>query len=168
VKLSEIVSAIIEAYENKTELVIEYGDNPFDTLKVRVKPYDIVSIAEITTIPPKMAEEFEQQKSIVEQILECGDDIKKALRLASDPITIEEEQALDTLIFAKRKKNIKSRIEEQIATRRSKLTVESVLAFMCENMLGTEEMPLNITEKQETAMIKEISNSIEKLESADF
>ena len=164
-KLSEIVSAIIEAYEQKKELTISCGDNPFDTYTVKINPYDIV---EIGFAQKEIAEPQEPVKTIVEQILECGDDIKKALRLASDPITIEEEQALDTLIFAKRKKNVFARIEEQIATRRSKLTVESVLSFMCENMLGTDEMPLNITEKQETAMIKEISNSIEKLESADF
>lgn len=164
-KLSEIVNAIITAYEQKKDLIIEIGDNPFDTQKIKIKFPDIISIS-----PEQKTEEtiVVKSKSIVDQILECGDDIKKALRLASDPITVEEEQALDTLVFAKRIKNVKTRIGEQLATKRSKLTVESVLAFLCENILGTNEMPPNPTEKQETAIIKEIANAIEKLDNDDF
>ncbi|MCK9576822.1 MAG: hypothetical protein M0R51_12945 [Clostridia bacterium] len=159
-KLAEIIKEIINAYENKTTIEIEIeGETPFDTAKINLSPFDIVSISEKILIT---------EKSIVEQILECGDDIKKALMLASKIITPEEEKALDTLVFSKRRKNVINRIAQQIATTNANLTTESVLMFMCENILGLDEMPLNLTEKQETALIKEIDESIKKLENCNF
>ena len=168
--LSTIVKAIIDAYENGHAVAIEMGDNPFDTTKITVELKDIIAIEELTDTPITPPTVVEQPKglSIVEQILACGDDIKTAIRLADDPPTQEQCEALDTLLFAKRKRNVIAKIEQQLATKRTELTVQGVLTFMCENILGTSEMPHSSTEKQESALIKAIDESIAKLDDCPF
>ena len=147
---------------NKLKLTV--FDTPFSTKELII---DLEEIEDVETI-------ISDNKSVVELIEESGD-LQEALKYVSDPLSKEENQALDKLkdkltpqLLENQIKRIKDTIEFKLHEKHSKLTVSEVLLFMCENILGVKEIVIPLNLEQEMKMLKEIETAIKKLEEIDF
>ena len=147
---------------NKLKLTVY--DTPFSTKELII---DLDEVEDVETI-------ISDNKSVVELIEESGD-LQEALKYVSDPLSKEENQALDKLkekltpqLLENQIKRIKDTIEFKLHEKHSKLAVSEVLLFMCENILGVKEIVIPLNLEQEMKMLKEIEIAIKKLEEIDF
>ncbi len=147
---------------NKLKLTVY--DTPFSTKELII---DLDEVEDVETI-------ISDNKSVVELIEESGD-LQEALKYVSDPLSKEENQALDKLkekltpqLLENQIKRIKDTIEFKLHEKHSKLAVSEVLLFMCENILGVKEIVIPLNLEQEMKMLKEIEIAIKKLEEIEF
>lgn len=147
---------------NKLKLTI--FDTPFSTKET------IIDLREIESVEMLI----DDDKSTVE-LIEQSEDLQEALKFVADPITKEEQKALDNLkeklkpqLLENQIKRIKDVIEYKIYEKRSKLTVSEVLLFLCENILGKQQIDKALDLDTEMKVLQEIENAIKKIEEIDF
>lgn len=147
---------------NKLKLTV--FDTPFSTKEL------IIDLEEVEDVEMVIGD----NKSVVE-LIETSGDLKEALQYVSDPLSKEENQALDKLkekltpqLLENQIKRIKDTIEFKLHEKHSKLAVSEVLLFMCENILGVKEIAIPLNLEQEMKMLKEIETAIKKLEEIEF
>ena len=149
---------------NKLILTV-ISDNPFIPT---IYEFDISTIEKI-----EIEENDEIEISTAEMILQC-ESLEQALKLVTDPISFEEEQALDELKlklepqrFESQLNRINGSISAEIVRSHSKLTVGEVLSFMCENILGIKEIDTMLKLEDELKLLdsNKIKEAIKKIES---
>ena len=147
-------------------IITSLKDNPFEPT---IYEFDLKDIESIEVVE-------KEEISLIDTILQC-EDLEQALMLTSDPPTQQEEQALDELKLRLEPKRLKAQIErihscigEEIKRSQSKLTVESVLEFMCENILGIKQIDsmLDLSAEIELLNNDKIKWAIQKLESVGW
>jgi TusA-related sulfurtransferase len=153
----------LELKGNKLILTV-ISDNPFIPT---IYEFDLSAIEKIEI------EDDEIEISVAEMILQCGT-LEQALKLVSDPISFEEEKALNELKiklepqrFERQLERVNDVIAIEIGRSKSKLTVGEVLSFMCENILGIKEVATMLKLEDEMKLLdtEKIQNAIQKLES---
>ena len=153
----------LELKGNKLILTV-ISDNPFIPT---IYEFDLSAIEKIEI------EDDEIEISVAEMILQCGT-LEQALKLVSDPISFEEEKALNELKiklepqrFERQQYRINGSISAEIVRSKSKLTVGEVLSFMCENILDIKEIATMLKLDDEIKLLdtEKIQNAIQKLES---
>ncbi|MCK9576884.1 MAG: hypothetical protein M0R51_13355 [Clostridia bacterium] len=152
----------IKSPGNKLKLIIY--DTPFSTKELM---FDIGDVESVEVL-------INTDKSIVE-LIEQSDNLEEAIQYASNPVLPEEEKALNNLqsklkprALENQIKRIKDSISFMIASKGSKLSVDDVLLFLCENTLGIAKITVQLEIKDEIKIINEIGNAIKKLEEIDF
>lgn len=147
---------------NKLKLTI--FDTPFSTKET------IIDLREIESVEMLI----DDDKSTVE-LIEQSEDLQEALKYVGDPISKEEQKALDDLkerltpqLLENQIKRIKDVIEYKLYEKRSNLTVSEVLLFLCENILGKQQIDKALDLDTEMKVLQEIENAIKKIEEIDF
>ena len=147
---------------NKLKLTV--FDTPFSTKELII---DLDEVEDVEMV-------FDENKGVID-LIEASDSLEEALKYVSDPLSKEENQALDKLkekltpqLLESQIKRIKDTIEFKLHEKHSKLAVSEVLLFMCENILGVKEIAIPLNLEQEMKMLKEIETAIKKLEEIEF
>jgi hypothetical protein len=152
----------IKSPGNKLKLIIY--DTPFSTKELILDIGDIESVEVLVNT----------DKSVVE-LIEQSDNLEEAIQYASNPVLPEEEKELNKLqeklkpqALENQIRRIKDSIAFMIASKGSKLAVDDVLLFLCENTLGITKIAVQLEIKDEIKIVNEIGTAIKKLEEVDF
>ena len=157
----EILAVIATAFAQKKAAILTIGSTPFDAVDIELDPSAIMS-AEV------------KEENNIAKILSAPD-LETAIRYTGKNISPEEESALNQVrerlkpqLLATRESRMKAAVAAHLATRRSKLTVDEVFSFMCENLFGEEKLPQAINNEQEIIFTNKIEEYTQKLEEVSF